>query len=275
MLDKLYAELRAKAKSIAQLRRVDESEFAQDSPRRVVQQLFVAALSGSKAADKIPALLVSSATPAGVATAREALDRAVCPALETTRENELPPLRIVDAVLQADFKLEGDAASGFHVRVSAENLNDSQWHVVMEQGQARIVPPIAKATPEEKHGNDVAWSAVVSGNVTQQALDEALAAVKQAKPANPVCLRTLAAVYAELGKTPNALENLRRAVQLRGGRLEDGDWYVLGPHCRTVSAGASDLAATGSTARVPPKPVAGDDDAYAVAQRRLAKIEKL
>ena len=220
-------ELRAKAKAIAQLRRIDESELAQDAPRRVVQQLFAAALSGSKAADKIPALLVSTATPAEVAATREALFRAVCPALETTHENELPPLRTVDAVLQADFKLEGDTANGFRVRVTGEKLNDSQWHIVMEQGQARIVPPTAKATAFNP-GAQGAWSAVVSGNVTQQALDEALAAVEQSKPANPGCLLTLAAVYAELGKTPDALENLRHAVQLRGGQLDNGDWYVLG-----------------------------------------------
>ncbi len=264
-------ELRAKAKAIAQLRRTDEPELSQDAPRRVVQQLFAAALSGSKAADKIPALLTAAASPADVAAASEAVFRAVSPALEIARENQIPPLRVVDGVMQEEFKLEGDAATGFRVRASGENLNDSQWQVVMEQGQARIVPPIAKATPEEKHGNDVAWSAVVSGNVTRQALDEALAAVKQAKPANTVCLRTLAAVYAELGKTPDALENLRQAVQLRGGRLDDGDWYVLGRIAEQY--GLNDLAA-GLYRKVPLKPIAGRDDAYAVAQRRLKKVEK-
>ena len=221
-------ELRAKAKAVSQFHRMDESELAQDAPRHVVQQLFVAALSGRKSADKIPALLAGTATAAEIAATRAALNRAICPALETTRENELPPLRAVDAVLQADFKLEGDTANDLRVRVTGAELNDSHWQVVMEHGQARIVPPIARARSEESHGNDMAWSAVVAGNVTQQALDEALAAVKQAKPENPGCLRTLAAVYAELGKTPDALENLRRAVQLRGGQLDDGDWYVLG-----------------------------------------------
>jgi hypothetical protein len=260
-------ELRAKAKAVAQLRRMDESTLAQDPPRRAVQQLFAAALSGSKAADSIPALLVSTATPTEVAAAREALYRAICPALETARENQVPPLRLVDAVMQADFKLEGEPATGLHVRVTGDNLNDSQWQVVMEHGQARIVPPREKATIL----NDMAWSAVVSGNVTRQALDEALAAVKQAKPENPVCLRTLAAVYAELGKTPDALENLRHAVQLRGERLDDGDWYVLGRIAEQY--GLNDLAA-GLYRKVPLKPIASGDDAYDAAQRRLKKVEK-
>jgi tetratricopeptide (TPR) repeat protein len=260
-------ELRAKAKAIAQLRRIDESNLAQDAPRRVVQQLFAAAISGSKAADKIPALLTATASPADIAAAREAIFRAVFPALETARENQVPPLRIVDSIMQADFKVEGDAASGYRVRVSGEKLNDSQWQIVMDQGQARIAPPIAKPTIF----NDMAWSAVVSDHVTPQALEEALAAVKQAKPENPVSLRTLAAVYAELGKTPDALENLRHAVQLRGERMDDGDWYVLGRIAEQY--GLNDLAA-GLYRKVPPKPIAGGDDAYAVAQRRLKKVQK-
>ena len=260
-------ELRAKAKAIAQLQRMDESSFSQDAPRRVVQQLFAAALSGSKAAGKIPALMVSTATPAEVAAAREALYREVCPALETARENQVPPQRIIDAVMQADFHVEGNATTGFRVRVSGEKLNDSRWRLVMEQGHARFVPPANHAAGS----NDPVWAAVASGNATKQALDEALAAVKQAKPENPASLRTLAAVYAELGKTPDALANLRHAVELRGERLDDGDWYVLGRIAEQY--GLNDLAA-GLYRKVPPKPLAGGDDAYAAAQRRLTKVEK-
>ena len=119
-----------------------EAELAQDPPRRVVQQLFAAALSGSKAREKIPALFVSTASPADVAAALDVLHRAVRPALETARENQVPPLRIVDGVLsQSEIKVEGDASKGFEIHVSGEQLNDSTWHVVIEQGQARLLPP--------------------------------------------------------------------------------------------------------------------------------------
>jgi len=266
-------ELRAKAKDIAELRRVEDSDLPQDSPRRAVRQLFAAALSGSKAAEKIPALLVGTATPGGLAAARQALYRAVCPALEIAREDQVPPLRIVDGVMQADFKLEGNAASGFRVRVSGEKLNDSQWQVVMERGQARIVPPSSQPAII----NDVAWAAVLSGKVTQRALAQALAAVKLNKSENADCLRTLAAVDAELGKTPDALENLRQAVQLRGERMDGGDWYVLGRIAEQY--GLNDVAA-GLYRKVPPTRHAGtpalaaNDGVYALAQRRLAKVEK-
>jgi tetratricopeptide (TPR) repeat protein len=261
------SELRAKARAIAQLHRIaPEADLDQDAPRRAVQQLLAAGLCGSNAAEKVPALLTGAAGPDGIAAAREALFRAVGPALETARENQVPPLRIVDGVMRAEFKLEGDAAAGYRVRVSGEKLNDSVWQVVMEQGQARIVPPAAPAAAQ----NDPAWAAVVSGNVTQQTLDAALAA-SQAKPEDPVCLRTLAAVYAELGKTPDALEGLRRAVQLRNDRLDDGDWYVLARIAEQY--GLNDVAA-GLYRKVPLKPPGGGDDIHAAAQRRLKVVEK-
>ena len=148
-------ELRAKAKVMAQLRRADtDAELSGDAPRRAVQQLFKAGLCGSKAAEKIPALLTSGAAPEAVAAAREALFRAVCPALESAREDQVPPLRIADGAMLADFKLEGDAATGYRVRVSGEKLGDSQWQVAMEQGQARIVPPAAPAAAHD----DPAWA---------------------------------------------------------------------------------------------------------------------
>ena len=65
-----------------------------------------------------------------MAAALEVLYRAVHPALETARENQVPPLRIVDGVLQSEITVEGDATKGFQLRVSGEQLNDSIWQVV-------------------------------------------------------------------------------------------------------------------------------------------------
>ena len=101
---------------------------------------------------------------------------------------------------------------------------------------------------------------MVSGNVNQQALDDALSAVKQTKQENAACLHTLAAVYAELGKTPEALENLRRAVEIRGERIEEADWYVLG---RIAEQYGLDEVAAGLYRKVPAKPAAAADDVYA------------
>jgi len=345
-------ELRAKAKTYAAMRRMGESELAQESPKRLVQQLFAAALSGSKAREKIPALFVGTASAADVAAALEVLSRAVRPALETARENQVPPLRIVDGVLlQAEIAVEGDATAGFRLRVSGEQLNDSTWHVVIEQGQARLLPPGARVSTLRTTGdqtvpaddravealrlkltglaaqghwdelrqavqqygdkkdndpridellalqemrlgefqtaenrlralcsrlktlstvlNNLAWAAVASGDVNQQALDDALSAVKRTKQENAACLHTLATVYAELGKTAEALENLRRAVEIRGGQIEEADWYVLG---RIAEQYGLDAVAAGLYRKVPAKQALAADDVYVLAQRRLKKV---
>jgi tetratricopeptide (TPR) repeat protein len=271
-------ELQAKAKAFAGMRRMGDSELSQDPARRVVQQLLAAALSGSKAAATIPPLLVNTASAADKAAAMEALHRAVRPALETARDNQVPPLRIIDGVLlQSEISVEGDAAAGFRVRVSGEQLNTSTWHVVMEQGQARLLPPETRATAVDAASdavarwNNTAWAAVASGHVTQQVLEDALSAVKRTKQENAACLHALAALYAELDKTSEALENLRRAVDIHGECREGADWYVLGRIAEQY--GLTDVAA-GLYRKVPSRPVAAADDVFVLAQRRLKKVEK-
>jgi hypothetical protein len=84
----------------------------------------------------------------------------------------------------------------------------------------------------------------------------------------------LAAVYAELGKTPDALENLRRAIQLRNVRLDDGDWYILGRIAEQY--GLNDVAAA-MYRKVPLMPPGAGEQVghgiYAAAQRRLKIVE--
>ena len=77
-----------------------------------------------------------------------------------------------------------------------------------------------------------------------------MSAVKRTKQENAACLRTLAAVYAELGKTSEALENLRRAVEIRGERIDEADWYVLG---RIAEQYGLDEVAAGLYRKVPAK----------------------
>ncbi len=53
--------------------------------------------------------------------------------------------------------------------------------------------------------------------------------------------------------------------------MDDADWYVLGRIAEQYRL--NDLAA-GLYRKVAPIPIAGRDDAYAVAQRRLKNVEK-
>ena len=112
---------------------------------------------------------------------------------------------------------------------------------------------------------------MVAGKVNQQALDDAISAVKGTQQASAICLHTLAAVYAELGKTSEALENLRRAVAIRGERIDEADWYVLGRIAEQYGLGE---VAAGLYRKVLTKKAAATDDVYALAQKRLKIVEK-
>ena len=94
---------------------MSESELAQDAPRGRCQ-LFAAAISATDRA-KIPAMFLSAAAPRDVAIAMKVLWRAV-PARHRSRPrtDQVPPLRIVDAVLRAQVHSKGtrrpDSACG-------------------------------------------------------------------------------------------------------------------------------------------------------------------
>jgi tetratricopeptide (TPR) repeat protein len=116
----------------------------------------------------------------------------------------------------------------------------------------------------------LARNAIAAGAVGPQALADALAAVHARGYENPSCLETLAVVYAELGKSSDAMETLSRSLDIRGGGAPseacDADWYVLGRIAEHY--GLEDVAAAlyRKVSR-PARPAA--DDLYTIAQRRL------
>ena len=59
------------------------------------------------------------------------------------------------------------------------------------------------------------------------------------------------------GQDPKALENLRRAAAVRGERIEDADWYVLG---RIAEQYGVDEVAAGLYRKVPTKQVLAADE---------------
>ena len=117
----------------------------------------------------------------------------------------------------------------------------------------------------------LARNALAGGSVGQQALDDALAAAARTSYENPACLATLGAVYAELGKTDDALETLHRALSLRDDRFAASDNYILG---RIAEQYALDDVAAGLYRKVPCPAHPAADDAYTLAQRRLKAMGK-
>jgi tetratricopeptide (TPR) repeat protein len=117
--------------------------------------------------------------------------------------------------------------------------------------------------------NGFAWNSIFLRKAGRAALDAALQANDLLKNCNPSCLNTLAAVYAEIGRTTSAMQTLKRCVAMRGNRMADNDWYVLGRIAEDY--GLDDVAADlYRKVKRPARPWA--DDAYNLAQWRLKLV---
>jgi tetratricopeptide (TPR) repeat protein len=117
--------------------------------------------------------------------------------------------------------------------------------------------------------NELAWISLCLDSTTAEALEAARKAVQRTAYRDDACLHTLATVAAELGRTDEALEQLRRAVVLRGDRVAREDWYVLG---RIAQQYALPDVAASMYRKVNPPEVPTADDTYVLAQRQLEAL---
>lgn len=114
--------------------------------------------------------------------------------------------------------------------------------------------------------NNQAWRGLFMDRVTEKDLGNALRAV-QAEPARPSFLNTLAALYAEMGRTEDARETLLKILPLQP-KEEPGsaDWYVVGRLAERLGMPDEARAAYVKVTR-PDKE--RDGTAWALAQKRL------
>jgi transglutaminase-like putative cysteine protease len=120
--------------------------------------------------------------------------------------------------------------------------------------------------------NSLAWLRLQLGRVDAEALDYAQRAAALTDYAEPELLHTLAALYAELGRTPEAYRIMVQAVAARpDGSPGAGDWYVFG---RLAEAYGLPDAARGYYRRVAAPQLPGEEpmSTHALAARRLAVL---
>ncbi len=120
--------------------------------------------------------------------------------------------------------------------------------------------------------NSLAWLRLQLGRVDAEALDYAQRAAALTDYAEPELLHTLAAVYAELGRTPEAYRIVVQAAAARpDGSPAAGDWYVFG---RLAEAYGLPDAARGYYRRVAAPKLPGEEpmSTHALAARRLAVL---
>ncbi len=120
--------------------------------------------------------------------------------------------------------------------------------------------------------NNLAWNAVVRGEVSEQTLADAQQAVAMSRGGNASELNTLAAVLAELDRGAEAREILLQELRVAGlAEPEAHDWYVIGRIAE--SYGVTDAAADAYRRVEPPE---DERDAplssYRIAQRHLARL---
>ena len=188
----------------------------------------------------------------------QALYRAVRPALETARENQVPPLRIVDGVLQqSQITVEGDATAGFRVRVSGEQLNDSIWQVVMEQGRARLLPPGARGA-QHASGDQASKQPGLGRRGCGQREPADAGRRLVGGQANERGKRRLPArrwrpFMRSWARRPRPWRTSAAPWRLRGERTAEADWYVLG---RIAEQYGLDEVAAGLYRKVPARQAA-------------------
>jgi transglutaminase-like putative cysteine protease len=133
------SEVRKRVQAIAAgvkiTRRIDEALLPADDPRRLVQQLHVAAFSGSAAESASP-LFVEEAGPGDAGSALEIIRTRhagiIRSALKTNKSSE----RLGDLAAVLELKSDGDAELGY--RVQAETM---RWYVVQRNGELKLFPP--------------------------------------------------------------------------------------------------------------------------------------
>ncbi|HEX8154944.1 MAG TPA: hypothetical protein VF698_17560, partial [Thermoanaerobaculia bacterium] len=128
---------------------------------------------------------------------------------------------------------------------------------------------IDELTPQRNDYNEAAWLALFTGTDVDRAVEHAQRA--NAGAASAPALHTLAALYAETGKTLDARTALLKSMELRN-RVDPSsdDWYVLGRIAENYGVRDSALAAY---KRVDRKNTAGADT-WELAERRMQALSK-
>jgi tetratricopeptide (TPR) repeat protein/transglutaminase-like putative cysteine protease len=122
----------------------------------------------------------------------------------------------------------------------------------------------------QTYGN-YAWYDLVLGSVTDRTLEYASRAVQMTDFGTVNLLHTLAAVYAELGKTEEAKQTLDKLFELRPGKTPAAvDFYVIG---RLAESFALVPIAQKSYQRVSKPKEDGPTSTYRLAQARLRRLK--
>jgi tetratricopeptide (TPR) repeat protein len=158
-------------------------------------------------------------------------------------------------------------------RTAIRALSDLEsWTGATPRPAASLRSLVDSGRAEAEDYNQIAWMALVADRVDAKAVEEAQRACMLTDNREYGVLHTLAALYAEVGRTSEAREVLLQAMEVSG---EDDpsphDWYVFG---RIAEQYGATRAAEKAYARVtePKKDLPPATSTFALAKRRLAAM---
>ena len=130
---------------------------------------------------------------------------------------------------------------------------------------------ISEGSPSPTDWNNAAWASLVGNHVTPETIEFAQKGVYATQSMSFNSLHTLAALYAEVGKTTEAREVILQGMDVGGQEEPEGNsWYVFG---RIAEQYGIDEAALIAYRRVEkPEHDYGPDSTWALAQRRIALL---
>ncbi|HYL78141.1 MAG TPA: DUF3857 domain-containing protein [Bryobacteraceae bacterium] len=155
----------------------------------------------------------------------------------------------------------------------------SQGSIAMVRGDAekcieigRKIIAAGSSNPED--WNRIAWASLMANDVTAESIEFAQKGVFASKGAAFGILHTLAALYAEMGKTTEAREVILQAMEVGGQEEPEGNsWYVFGRIDEDYGIADAALAAYKRVDK-PATDEALPATTWALAQRRLAVLQK-
>ena len=175
--------------------------------------------------------------------------------------------RLAEARLAADANDPLPALVLYEIAAEKGDLAEAERHLrrVVDNGKA-----------DSSVFNNLAWLALFRGQVNDQAIEHAQRAAALRKYKEAGSLHTLAALYAELGKTAEAYQLILQALAAKQAESPgSADWYIFGRLAEHY--GLPDAARRYYARMTPPKPGAepGFLSTDRLARQRLAILEKM
>src|SRR5580658_4722464 len=134
----------------------------------------------------------------------------------------------------------------------------------------RQIAASAEATATDL--NNLAWAYLVAGSAPPEAIEMGQKAVQMSKNAAFASIHTLAALYAETGKTAEAHELMLQGMEVAGQDEPEGNsWYVFGRIAEQYDIRDAALADY-QRVKKPSSEIGIGSSSWALAQRRIAVL---